>query len=172
MTDPIFFEHSLKFEIEHKGNTFYDDLSLAEAYSDRRKDFYSSVAFWYQTGEAVAFDKLPHVSERMYPCELIQVDELLDGKLPSNSTIHEDIFYTNEKGVQFQPGTIGESLVIPFEREESGNYIILLRLWPRGDAGIYDFYLDDQLLLKDKDLYREHHFVKDIKLGTMHVLEK
>ena len=66
----------------------------------------------------------------------------------------------------------GESLLLPFEIEESGNYLVYIRVWPRGDAGIYDFSLDDQKPEKAIDLFQEHHFVTDIKLGTMHNLRK
>jgi hypothetical protein len=56
---------------------------------------------------------------------------------------------------------------LPFEIAESGNYLVYIRVWPRGDAGIYDFSLDDQEVKKANDLFQEHHFVTDIKLGNM-----
>ena len=49
---------------------------------------------------------------------------------------------------------------------------MFVRLWPRGDAGVFDFYLDGQLLVQSKDLYAEHHFATDLKLGHMHKLTK
>ncbi len=172
VTDPVFFEKSLKFSIEHKGNTFYEDNTLAEAYSDRRPDFYSSVAFWYQIGEAKRFTKMPPAADRMTPFTLIQVDETLEANLPENAVIHEDISYTNRKGLHFTPDREGETLILPFDVSESGNYLVFARVWPRGDAGVYDFYLNEQLLVEAKDLFEEHHFVTDIKLGNMHNLEK
>ncbi len=93
-------------------------------------------------------------------------------KLPPDVRLHEDNSYTNKKGLQFIPDHEGESLLLPFEISESGNYLVYIRLWPRGDAGIYDFSLDDQKMEKAKDLFQEHHFVTDIKLGTMHSLSK
>ena len=76
VTDPVFFEDSLRFTIEHKGNLFFENYTLAEAYTDRRPDFFSSVAFWYQQGEPNPFPELPPASERMPPFKLIQVDEI------------------------------------------------------------------------------------------------
>jgi len=172
VSDPVFFDRSLRFTIEHKGNTFYEDNSLAEAYSDRRPDFYSSVAFWYQLGDAKRFSTMPPSAETMVPYELIQVDETLAGDLPGNAAIHEDISYTNHKGLHFIPVREGDAFRIPFDVSEAGNYLVFARVWPRGDAGVYDFYLNDQLLVEALDLFDEHHFVTDIKLGNMHNLKK
>jgi hypothetical protein len=172
VTDPVFFEKSLKFSIEHKGNLFFENYTLSEAYTDRRPDFFSSVAFWYQQGLPNPFPELPPVSERMPRFKLIQVDEIPAKKLPPGVFLHEDNSYTNQKGLQFVPHRVGESLLLPFEVEETGNYLVYVRVWPRGDAGIYDFSLDDKVLEKDNDLFQEHHFVTDIKLGNMHNLRK
>ncbi len=64
VTDPVFFEDSLKFTIEHKGNLFFENNTLAEAYTDRRPDLFSSVAFWYQQGEPDPFPELPSAREQ------------------------------------------------------------------------------------------------------------
>ncbi len=167
VTDPVFFEDSLKFAIEHKGNLFYDDFSLADGYTDRRPDFYSSVAFWYQQGKPKKFPVFPSVKERMPKYELIQVDEIQAEKLPKNVQINEDPSYTNKKGLQLIPDHEGETLTMPFEVKEGGNYNVFIRLWPRGDAGIYDILLDNQKMEVARDLYEEHHFMTDIRLGQM-----
>ncbi|MGD8777357.1 MAG: DUF2961 domain-containing protein [Ignavibacteria bacterium] len=172
VNDPVFFEKSLKFTIEHKGNTFHEDYTLVDAFSDKRPDFYSSVAFWYQQGKAKHFSDMPPADERMAPCKIIQVDETMANALPHHVVIHESNDYTNRKGIQFIPDHINEAFTIPFDVPGSGNYLVFIRAWPRGDAGIYDFYFDDQLMLKGKDLWEEHHFVTDIKLGNMHRLKK
>ena len=115
---------------------------------------------------------MPPAADRMTPFTLIQVDETLEANLPENAVIHEDISYTNRKGLHFTPDREGETLILPFDVSESGNYLVFARVWPRGDAGVYDFYLNEQLLVEAKDLFEEHHFVTDIKLGNMHNLEK
>ena len=170
--DPVFFEESLRFEIEHRGNAFYEDLSLADAYSRERADFYSSVAFWYQTGKAKESDPLPSFAERMYLCRLIQEDELVKDRMPALTRAHEDQSYTNQKGICFSPTVTGQSLTLPFTIEKEDHYVIMVRLWPRGDAGIYDFEIDDRLVVAGEDLWREHHFVSDLKLGNIHHLAK
>ncbi len=93
-------------------------------------------------------------------------------KLPPNVHLQEDNSYTNKKGLQFIPDHEGKSLLLPFEITESGNYLVYVRAWPHGDAGIYDFSLDGQKLEKAYYLFQEHHFVTDIKLGNMHGLRK
>lgn len=170
VTDPVFFEKSLKVAIEHKGNTFYEDLSLVDAYTDRRPDFYSSVAFWYQQGLAKRFAALPPVEERMVPATLIQVDETLAEQLPAGAVLHEDPSFSNGKGILFKASDEQDSMEILFEVDEEGSYLVFARVWPRGDSGIFDFYLDDVLRVKDEDLFREHHFVTDLKLGNMQKL--
>ncbi|MEN8155755.1 MAG: glycoside hydrolase family 172 protein [Bacteroidota bacterium] len=172
VTDPVFFNTSLKFTIEHKGNTFYEDQTLVDAFTDRRPDFYSSVAFWYQTGEAKKGSGFPPVHERMYPFELIQVDEVLKEQLPGNTGIYEDINLTNRYGLHYTPAGEGDALEIPFQVEKNGDFIVFARVHPRADAGTYDFYLDGTLMAVAVDMKKEHHFVTDIKLGHMHSLEK
>jgi len=172
VNDPVFFEKSLKVAIEHKGNTFYEDMSLADAYTERRPDFYSSVAFWYQQGQATRFAEMPPIEQRMASYTMIQVDETLADVLPANVVIHEDQSFTNKKGLLFTPAKEGDSFEIPFEVSDEGGYLVFVRLWPRGDAGAFDFYLDGQILVKSEDLFAEHHFPKDLKLGHLHKLTK
>ena len=61
--DPVGFSKSLRVTIEHKGN-YEDDL---DGFFLERPDFFSSVAFWYQTGEPKAFGDLPPWRERRVP---------------------------------------------------------------------------------------------------------
>jgi len=172
VTDPVFFEKSLTFAVEHKGNTFNSDLSLADLYTDQRPDTYSSVAFWYQQGQAKRFATIPPIEERMVPYTLIQVDETLAKKLPAGASIHPDASFTNGKGIFFKATKKNDSIDIPFEITAEGNYLVFARVFPRGDSGVFDFYLDDELLVKDEDLYREHHFATDLKLGHMQRLTR
>lgn len=172
VTDPVFFEKSLKMAIEHKGNTFYDDLSMIDAYTDRRPDFYSSVAFWYQQGKAKRFAEMPPVEERMPPFYLVQVDQTLARNLPTGVSIHKDMFYSNGEGLQINAAGANDMVEIPFEIRKTDNYIVYARVLPRIDSGVFDFYLDGKLLIQDEDLYREHHFAKDLKLGHMHKLSE
>jgi len=173
VTDPVFFETSLKFAIEHKGNTFYEDGTLVDAYTDRRPDFYSSVAFWYQTGKAKRFEELPPAKERMAAYALMPADELLEDTVPEMTALVKDPSpYFDRTDAHFVPGKEGDSLTVPFEVAEAGNYLVFARVIPGGDSGTYDFYLNGQLLAKGEDLLKEHSALIDVKLGNMHHLEK
>ncbi|MEN8204210.1 MAG: glycoside hydrolase family 172 protein, partial [Bacteroidota bacterium] len=172
VTDPVFFNKSLKFTIEHKGNTFYEDLSLVDPYTDRRPDFYSSVGFWYQQGKAKRFAEMPPVAERMAPFELIQVDDILTGKMPEHTAIQEMLQYTNGYGIHFTPIRMDETMSIPFEVTEAGDYLVFARVQPTDIAGIYDLCLDGVPMVQGKDLSMVLHQIIDIKLGNLHHLEK
>src|SRR5205085_2061072 len=63
LLDPVRFERSLRFTIEHKGNR----TSSEDAWYVERPDFLSSVAFWYQTGAPKPFGELPPWPERRAP---------------------------------------------------------------------------------------------------------
>jgi len=173
LVDPVFFEKSLRFTIEHKGNTFYEDSTLVDPYTDRRPDFYSSVAFWYQTGTAKRFATLPPAKERMAAYTLMPVDGLLKDAVPPMTTLVKDPSpHYDRTDAHFVPQGEGDSLTVPFEVPEAGNYLVFARVVPRGDSGIYDFELDGQLLVAGMDLRREHSPLLDVKLGSMHRLGK
>ncbi len=63
VADPIRFEKRLRFVIEHKGNR-YDRQGERIGWGER-KDFFASVAFWYQTGQAKRYAEVPDWAERM-----------------------------------------------------------------------------------------------------------
>lgn len=172
VTDPVFFNKSLKFTIEHKGNYFNEKDSLLNSYSDKRPDLYSSVAIWYQTGKAKRFAELPPAKERMAPFELVQPDEQLKDDLPENARIVDAVVFTNHKAVKFVFHDPGDSLVLSFKVGKSGFFVIYARLSPAANSGIYDFYLDNDLVREEEDLGVELHQVTDIKLGDSHHLDK
>ena len=58
IADPIPFQKSLRFEIEHKGSTYFEDEKSA-GWHGERPDLFSSVAFWYQTLPTAPFPELP-----------------------------------------------------------------------------------------------------------------
>ena len=60
----MYFSESLKVEIEHRGNR---DASEDGFYLER-PDFFSGVAYWYQTGKPrTTFPPLPSWHERRIP---------------------------------------------------------------------------------------------------------
>ena len=61
--DPVNFTRSLRVAIEHKGNRPESE----DGFFLERPDFFSSVAFWYQTGEPKRSGRLPGWHERRVP---------------------------------------------------------------------------------------------------------
>lgn len=153
--DPVFFDTSLKVTIEHKGNTFDQNMQLVDAYTPRRKDMYSSVAYWYQTGTPKRFATMPPAEERILPTRILKAVEQVDTS-PDYVEPHGGLVWL--KGG-------GHNLDLPFKLDKAEDCVLYLRVWPRGDAGIYDIYVDDQLVLAQHDFYEEHHSVFDLKLG-------
>jgi hypothetical protein len=171
LTDPIFFDKSLRFEIEHKGNTFYDDESLLDLYTDGRMDMYSSVAFWYQQGKAKRYTEMAPVEKRIVTYSLLQIEEMDITKM-QGIELFEDGTFTNGKGLKFNGTEAHSFLEIPFEVDEDSRYVVYLRITPNMYSGVFDIYVDGQKHVKDIDLYREHSFATDIKIGAAHKLKK
>ena len=63
LPDPVNFTRSLRVAIEHKGNRPESE----DGFFLERPDFFSSVAFWYQTGEPKPCGRLPGWHERRVP---------------------------------------------------------------------------------------------------------
>ena len=68
LNDPIIFNKSIKFTIEHFGWMSEDENPKGERNSwNERQDDYSSVAFWYQTGTPTFKARAPSAKERKLP---------------------------------------------------------------------------------------------------------
>ena len=66
--DPIVFNKSIRFTIEHFGWISPDENPDYKSNSwNEREDDYSSVAFWYQTGKPTFKARAPHARERKLP---------------------------------------------------------------------------------------------------------
>ncbi len=89
--DPVRFTKSLRFEFEHKGNMMgYDMVRIP--YSEH-ECYYSSVAFWYQTGKARRFASIPPVEERMPINTCLDARKLADKKrlrVSDTAELHKD----------------------------------------------------------------------------------
>lgn len=62
--DPIRFETSLRFELEHNGDMTFP---TGESAATDRSDDYASVAFWYQTEPHNPWSAIPYGAARVYP---------------------------------------------------------------------------------------------------------
>ncbi len=151
--DPIRFAKSLRVEIEHKGARVRADGSMESGFIERADD-YSSVAFWYQTGEPKRFAPLPPLSERRRKTLTIETEASLDSIEHSEGglTIQEGGTWNGGKQVLFSPRQDGATLSIPFEVKEPIKAVMRLVLTTSFDYGTYEISMDDQEPVK-KDLY-------------------
>ena len=68
LNDPLVFNSGIKVTIEHFGWISPDENPNYKSTSwNEREDDYSSVAFWYQTGEPTFTARAPHARERRLP---------------------------------------------------------------------------------------------------------
>jgi len=172
--DPVFFDKSLKVTIEHKGNLFDPNDKLLNAYTDQRPDFYSSVAFWYQTGEVKRFFELPQAQEKVPRYQAFQAEELVDAEsLDAGMEIfRHELFYEGGAILFFYNNEPGGQKEIAFPVEQTGRYVVFVKLHRRGDCGIYDIYLDGKLMRSNVDCYSEFGVSQEVKVGFDHQLDE
>ncbi len=113
--DPIRFEKSLKFSMEHRGSVFDRDGNSLSS-SGERVDWVSSVAFWYQTPITFSEVGLPPAKERVPPYR-IKLASTLKMKATPDKAKKDDI-----RVVYFQPETGDGEIEFEFDVNESGTY--------------------------------------------------
>jgi len=169
ITDPVCFNTSLRLEIEHKGVAFNEDGTVRSGFEERADDF-SSVAFWYQLEPHAAWLPLPPAYERLYVDYLktIEAEGLLANVTSTSApaTSQEgawsggaQLFWTEPQAEQ--------TLTIPFEVAETGEYSLLLMLTHSWDYGIFEFAIDGTPIGKAVDLYNKTVVTKDKIFGPV-----
>ena len=166
--EPISFNKSLRVEIEDAGWISEDEAVKGTplGFVERNDDF-SSVAFWYQTGQPKRYAVLPGPVER----ELPNLDIIVEGtELMENAKYPGGIKATIEKGYPWTgKGQVHFSNVSP-KGNEVGSWIecdfyveveelrqLTLRMTKAIDLGIYRVYVDGKPIIRkvrDKN-YRE-----------------
>lgn len=140
--DPIRFERSLRFTIEHKGNR----ADPEEAWYIERADFYTSVAFWYQTGVAKRFGRLPPWPARRVPwtdahlVPLLRSAAVTGGPAPSVETAG---FFGGRPVLAWRGAPSGAALLLPIDVAQDGRYAARLTALADQDGGEFEVSLDD-----------------------------
>ena len=122
LLDPVPFQKSLKFDIEHKGWTFNTDGSVKSGFGER-VDLMSSVAFWYQEGIALDQPPVPYGAARLPQGNALQIEVERDmaaikgekGKI----SMFPDLFWSKDV-VVFEGEGPGSQVTIPFDVPEDG----------------------------------------------------
>jgi len=144
--DPIPFQKSLHFDIEHLGWTYNQDGSIKSPYGVRN-DLMSSVSYWYQDGIATGLPPIPYGSARWPQGNAVQfeVESAMDGirAEKGKAEVVKDLFWAKDV-VVFQADGPGSSLTIPFDVAEAGDYELSTQVAQGSDYGIYKVLLDGQ----------------------------
>lgn len=161
IADPVPFAKSLKLTIEHKGNM----EPPTEGWYVERPDYYSSVAFWYQTGTPSPWEPLPSYAERQLPWNVIR---LADGLASVRASAGEPtVQWLGDRPIVFwQNGDAEGSLEVSFEIPEAIRCAAKLALVTSHDYGVFDVYLDGELAVAAADLYRADTGYHDLSFGT------
>jgi len=137
--DPVPFETSLKFEIEHAGWTLKPDYSVKGTFDERPDDF-SSVAFWYQAPCCTDLPTLPSGYERLPygNAHLIEVEDRIDDAVAvggEKSVL--DWSMARQRVILFRAEGPGSQIAMRFSAPESGRYEVLAMALNGPDYGIY-----------------------------------
>jgi hypothetical protein len=170
LADPIRFERSLRFVMEHKGSA-YDEQGNAAGGHSERPDLFSSVAFWYQDRTAHRFARVPPLAERLPPTRRIE----LEGSVDDVRIASGEAKVTLQKGDMFSGGGQllvsaageGTSVVVPFTLDEPLSGAGRLVLTTSISAGVWKAYLDGEIIptLRHEDLYDKYYTPTDFNAG-------
>jgi hypothetical protein len=155
ITDPIAFKKSLRMEIEHKGmgveaNGNYTGFM-------ERADNFSSVAFWYQTEPHKPYLPMPKGYARMYfdYSKSTEGESLVKSATATDGDVINQYLGCCSDGHQlwWRLTKPDQTLTIPLEVKESGNYEILIALVQAPDYGIFQFDMDGKPMGGPIDLH-------------------
>jgi hypothetical protein len=171
VADPIVFTKGIKVALEHRSWTSEDENADDKRMSwNWREDDYSSVAFWYQTGEPSAASPIPNGRERKLPSldRSVAFGKDFTGEksrgvgkaAPQDMTDLFDapqLFYT--------PGNAeGAWIEIPIEVKRKEPLRLLINASRSPDYGRYQPYLDGVKLGEPLDFYAERPEAREFHL--------
>jgi hypothetical protein len=141
ITDPVRFEKSLKVTMEHKGNAMLSE----DAWYIERPDFFSTVAFWYQTGEPAPFGELPGYTERCVPWQitmLVRSFRHVETTGTARVRVQSTGMFGGRPALIIEDAQPGEKISIPFPVPESGRYAVRLTGFPGSDGNTGSFAVE------------------------------
>ncbi|MCX7016623.1 MAG: DUF2961 domain-containing protein [Candidatus Sumerlaeota bacterium] len=157
IVDPVRFEESLRFTIEHKGPVLDLEGKKLQGYGERH-DCYSSVAFWYQTGRAKRFAEVPPLAERFAPQVRIEGAKLVQtgqARASKGDEITTQRVLGNANQLWFKPKSTTETpwLEVDFDVETDAAYLVEGAMTHSWDYGDYRVLLDGKEVEKRAPLY-------------------
>ncbi len=144
--DPVSFKKSLKVTMEHKGNCAESE----DGWYIERPDFFSSVAFWYQTGEPKPFGEVPAWHERRVPWQnshLVRSFRAAEVEGGAAVQVQTTGFFGGRPALSWPNAAIGATLALPFSVSEAGIYAVRLTAFTAPGYGKFEIHLDEQRAL-------------------------
>ncbi len=164
LRDPVVFSKALKVTMEHKGST-YNQLGIQQTRFVSRKDWFSSVAYWYQQGTGKPFSKMPPAKERVMPHKLVFGKDLLKvATFEPKGIVRQEAI-----GFVYVPTDVGASFSVPFEIERSGWYDIEPWLAYVVITGIWEPLVDDKPTVGPVDTCDPATDVRPVPLGLIYL---
>ncbi len=158
--------------IEHWGWISTDENAKGERHSwNEREDDFSSVAFWYQTGEPTPAPPVPSAAER----RLANLDETIYAKDFTDTEHHgagpchvqDNLSFYPDGQMFYKPTSPVDAWVeIPFSITKSEPQRLVLAVTRANDYGIYQAYLNGVKIGQPMDL-----FAKDVSEWECHLLD-
>ncbi len=160
INDPIVFNKAIKVTFEHYGWISADENPDQKVHSwNEREDDYSTVAFWYQTGEPTFKARAPHADQRRLPSldQIIAASQYTDDRYhgQGEAVVQSLNIYPDGHLLYTPQARDGAWLEIPFEVKKKQPQRLLLVMTRSYDFGQYQAYLDGVKLGGVMDLYSE-----------------
>ena len=170
IVDPVRFEKSLRFTIEHKGPVLDLQGKTLERYGERN-DCFSSVAYWYQTGQAKRFAEIPPLEERFPPQVRFEGGEQVEAGLARSSEgdeITTQRVAGNVNQLWFKPKATSEApwLEVDFDVEKDAAYLVEGAMTHSWDYGDYRVLLDGEVVEKRAQLYAPQIIAQNHRWGA------
>ena len=144
--DPIAFRKSIWAGIEHSGWTSNPDGSVRSGFEER-PDYFSSVAFWYQTGVNEGLPEPPYGALRLPYGNATQVavEDSLSDVITDKGTavVLRDVDWAKDL-LLFKAEGVGSKINIPLDIPEDGQYAIVAELAQAPDYGDYTAVFDGE----------------------------
>jgi hypothetical protein len=186
--DPVRFNKSLRFKIEHKGWMSADETETGKVDGHvEREDDILTVAFWYQVGQPKRFTVMPSYKERILP----NLDIIYEGKdlikslrhSPGKVELQKGYDWTGEGQIFFTPTGNKGWLESDFYTDKEESRGLVARMTRSYDYGNYRIFIDGVAIpnvpmtidmdfaspaetIKILDLYSTNLEVKDYYLGS------
>ncbi len=160
LNDPIVFTTGIKVTLEHFGWIAPDENPKNKSTSwNERQDDYSSVAFWYQTGEPTFSARAPDGHARKLPSlervtvygrDLTQPKRHGDGEAVAQQL---ELYPEGPQLLYKPPQAAGAWIEVPFEIKKKEPLRLLLNMTTSYDFGRYQAFLDGTRLGDPMDFY-------------------